>query len=172
MRKAIARPRRSLPRAASAPGERPLPHVTDLLAQRVAALSRALDRQAEGTLARRTDMTLLESRILAYVAVYAPITMTDLAAGMFIDFGQTSRLASRLVKLGYLVRRKNAEDQRSVLLTLSPRGEVAYARMQRSVTNWNRVLMAQLQPDEFAVLDRALRRLTSFVSNYSRHDQD
>ena len=148
-----------------------LPHVTELLTQKIATLSRALDRQAEGTLAERTDMTVLESRMLAFVAANGPLSITDLASGMFIDFGQTSRLISRLVNLGYVARTKNAGDQRSVLLKLSQKGVTAYNRMQRSVLRWNHILMAQLRPEELHVLADVLPRLTTFVGNYSRQSR-
>src|SRR5262245_33180054 len=58
-----------------------LPHVTQMLAQKIATLSRALDRQAEAIVAERTDMRLIECRTLAYVEAHEPIAITELAAG-------------------------------------------------------------------------------------------
>jgi len=137
--------------------------VADLLAQRIATLSRALDRQAEAIIAQRTDMTLLEARILAYVQANEPTAIRDLAARMFIDAAQASRLTSKLVARGYLQRTANVEDQRVIYLSLSSKGRAAYERMQRSASAWNKALLSQLKSPEIAVLDRALALLTEYV---------
>jgi len=140
-----------------------LPHVIELFAQKLANLNRALDRQAENAIAARTEMSLLECRVLAHIAARGPIAISDLAAGMFLDGGQTSRLASRLVSLGYIRRERNAEDQRSTLLSLTPAGTEAYARMQRSVLAWNNVLMEQMSSADFEAANRVIDTLTAFV---------
>jgi len=140
------------------------PHVTELFAQKLASLNRALDRQAEEAVAARTDMSLLECRVLGYVAAHAPVAVSDLANGMFLDGGQTSRLASRLVSLGYVRRDRNAEDQRSTLLSLTREGTEAYRRMQRSVLNWNRILMEQIPSADFEAANRVIDSLTAFVA--------
>lgn len=153
-------------RAGSETADAALPHVTEMLAQKIATLSRALDRQAEAIVAERTEMTLIETRTLAYVEAHAPIAMTELASGMFIDSGQMSRLVSKLVALGYIERTRNDDDQRSIQISLTPRGQAAYARMQKSVHIWNRRLMAELRAEDVKTLNLALDRLTEFVAGY------
>jgi DNA-binding MarR family transcriptional regulator len=159
---------RKSPAPAHATGAVPvaLPHVTQMLAQKVAALNRALDRQAEAVVAARTDMRLIECRTLAYVEANEPIAVTDLAARMFIDGGQMSRLVSKLVSLGYVERSRNDDDQRSNHVRLTPRGRAAYARMQKSVHTWNMRLVARLDPEDVKRLNATLDQLTDFVAHH------
>jgi DNA-binding MarR family transcriptional regulator len=152
---------KTAPNASSSTGE--LPHVTTLFAQKMASLNRALDRQAEAVVAARTEMSLLECRVLSYVAAHSPVSIRDVASGMFLDQGQTSRLSSRLADLGYLARTRSEEDQRSTFLTLTRKGSEAYERMRRSVSAWNRSLMDQISPEEFKTVDRVIDQLTRFV---------
>jgi len=141
-----------------------IPHVTEMLAQKVATLSRALDQQAEAAIAVRTEMTLLECRLLAFVETYGPVTAGGLAARMFIDGGQMSRLISKLSNRGYLIRTRGADDQRTAYLTLSPDGRAAYSRMQRSVWNWHKKLAAQMHSVDIDNLNATLDNLIYFLS--------
>jgi DNA-binding MarR family transcriptional regulator len=156
----------SAPGPSSSPAE--LPHVTTLFAQKMASLNRALDRQAEAVVAARTEMSLLECRVLSYVAAHSPVSIRDVASGMFLDQGQTSRLSSRLTELGYLARTRSEEDQRSTFLTLTRKGSEVYERMRRSVSAWNRSLMEQISPEEFKTVDRVIDQLTRFVEAQTR----
>lgn len=134
-------------------------NVADLPTQKIAAISRALDRAAETAIASRADLTLIECRVLAHIERFAPVPIGDLAAGMFIDAGQTSRTVTSLVGRGYIRRVAHPEDQRSMRLELTTKGRAQYERMRRSVAAWNERLMQGLTTAQQKALVKGLDHL-------------
>lgn len=140
-------------------------HVTDLPTQKLLTIARALDQKAEAVLASRTDFSTLEGRVLAFIEARAPVSVSDVATGMFMDTGQTSRIVSSLTRKGYVHRGANDRDQRSTLLGLSPRGKIACERMLRSTSNWNRRILAALSPEDIAPFQRSLDKILDFLAS-------
>ena len=145
-----------------------LAHVADMPTQKIAAISRALDRAAETAIASRADLTLIECRVLAHIELFAPVPIGDLASGMFIDAGQTSRTVTSLVRRGYIRRVANPEDHRSNCLELTAKGRAQYERMRKSVAAWNARLMEGLTSVQRKALARGLDHLLATIENTTR----
>jgi DNA-binding MarR family transcriptional regulator len=143
-------------------------HVADMPTQKIAAVSRALDRAAETAIASRADLTLIECRVLAHIEVHAPVAIGDLASGMFIDNGQTSRTVTSLVGRGYIRRVANPEDQRSNCLELSAKGRAQYERMRKSVAAWNERLMQGMSGAQRKALVKGLDHLLATIESTTR----
>lgn len=98
---------------------------------------------------------------LALLALWerAPRSVGDLSAALGLDTGTLSPLLKRLQAAGLVTRRRDATDERRVLIGLT---ESARALRQRLADVPARIL-SQLDLDETALRDlrRQLRRLTS-----------
>ena len=103
-----------------------------------------------------TDLTPLEFAVMAYInkAVGEPgIDQTALAARIGIDRNNTSLLVSQLVAKGLLETRISANDRRTRLLWLTPRGEKLHARLYPLAgADQLRILDAALEPAEREML--------------------
>jgi len=95
---------------------------------------RALRAGAEGG-----ELSHMESRALAYFARNPGATQRDLVLHSGRDKAQVTRLVAVLRDRGLLEARPDPADRRSALLSLSARGEAAFARAERQ----GRLLAAQ-----------------------------
>jgi len=70
----------------------------------------------------RRVLSAHQARILDYLDAVEPTTLKDLAAHSGVTPGTMSIAIDRLVRKGYVLRVRDAEDGRRVNLTLSPSG--------------------------------------------------
>ena len=80
------------------------------------------------------DLTLTQLRALSVLAERQPARVGELAKAMDVSLGSASALADRLVRLGFLVRRSDPADRRSVLLHLHARGTRLLDGLERGST--------------------------------------
>jgi len=91
------------------------------------------------------DLTFTQLRALFVLATRQPLRVGDLADALAMSLASASALGERLGRMGYLRRERGVEDQRTVLLVLSPEGTRLLDRLERESTNQ---------------LSRAIRRMT------------
>lgn len=89
-----------------------------------------------------------DSSILVHLNETVPVTPTQLAAHLSVRGSTLSAAIHRLEQLGYLQRKRMAQDRRAVSLTLSPHGAKAMA--ETSVLDAERVaaVLAKLNRNE------------------------
>jgi MarR family transcriptional regulator, organic hydroperoxide resistance regulator len=89
-----------------------------------------------------------DSSILVHLNETVPVTPTQLAAHLSVRGSTLSAAIHRLEQLGYLQRKKMAQDRRAVSLTLTPHGAKAMA--ETSVLDAERVadVLAKLNRNE------------------------
>ena len=90
------------------------------------------------------------------------VLVKELGAALQLDYGTLTPLLKRLETHGLLRRERRADDERSVLITLTEQGTALRDRAE-AVPG----LMAKatgLEPAEFAQLRAALRQLTANVT--------
>src|SRR5258708_31975944 len=90
------------------------------------------------------------------------VLVKQLGAALHVGYGTLTRVLKRLEAHGVLRRERRADDERSVLITLTEQGTAPRDRAE-AVPG----LMAKgtgLEPAEFAQLRAALRQLTSNVT--------
>ncbi len=88
----------------------------------------------------------------------SPIQMGELSQRLYLDSGTLTPLLKRLAAAGYLIRTRDAGDERRVLLTLTPAGLVLKQRA-RSVPA---ALASQFEgdPEQVSAFRGALQHLT------------
>jgi DNA-binding MarR family transcriptional regulator len=109
-----------------------------------------------------------DSSILVHLNETFPVSPTELAAHLSVRGSTLSAAIHRLEQLGYLQRKKMAQDRRAVSLTLTPHGAKAMAAT--SVLDAERVgaVLEKLNPNEkkralegLALLAKASRQTMS-----------
>jgi len=80
------------------------------------------------------DLTFAQLRALFVLGPRQPVRVGDLAVALGMSLASASALSERLGRLGYVTRQRGVEDQRTVLLVLSPEGTRLLDRLERRST--------------------------------------
>jgi DNA-binding MarR family transcriptional regulator len=89
------------------------------------------------------------------------VPMGAVADGHLNRASDATRLADRLIKLGYLERFNSAEDRRVVLVRVTPAGRDVFVRLTRRVKELHRAQWHHLSPGELGELNRLLAKALS-----------
>jgi DNA-binding MarR family transcriptional regulator len=122
-----------------------------------------LMRQLERDLAKETGLALADFDVLAQLALAGgSLRMTELADRALISRSGMTRRVARLVDVGLVVRRANADgDARAVVVALTDAG---VARLTKAAPVHARgifdLFVARLDDRELAVLESALEKVT------------
>ena len=92
-------------------------------------LARLLERHNERWYQSQFGLSLPEVRGIAITGSVRQLTLKRLCQEADLDRSQGSRLVTRLVERGLLMRLDHPKDQRSALLTLTPRGEKLFPEL-------------------------------------------
>jgi MarR family transcriptional regulator, 2-MHQ and catechol-resistance regulon repressor len=79
------------------------------------------------------DVSVTQCYALEALAERGPLTLNDLAAGLFLDKSTASRVVDGLQRKGYAERQENPESRRSILVGITPQGEAVRARIEQDV---------------------------------------
>ncbi|MBV8534417.1 MAG: winged helix DNA-binding protein, partial [Alphaproteobacteria bacterium] len=128
----------------------------------VEALGRLLAcRNAFG---RALGLTASQFAVLMGVAfrqASAGVTIRDLARHVALAPTHVTTEVGRLIRRGYLAKRPSPKDRRSVLVSLTGRGERAIAGVAPLVRGTNDVLFQGVAPEDLEIVSRTMRRVTS-----------
>ena len=80
-----------------------------------------------------------------YVGKHPGCTQSELTAALHLDWGHSQRTVLKLVESGFLVRRKEGRVYR---LTLSDKGQQAFAASHQVFFDWDEQALANLTPEE------------------------
>lgn len=94
----------------------------------------------------------------AYRQGQAGVSIGELAGHVRLAATHVTTEVGRLIRLGLMVKRANADDRRSRLVSLSPAGEAAIAAVAPFVREVNDLLFEDVGDEEWRALDRFLRR--------------
>jgi DNA-binding MarR family transcriptional regulator len=137
--------------------------IKDFLTFRINILYRLLDRQLKKMLADHHHLSIAEWRVLGQLATNSPTTVREVAATTYMAKSQISRAARCLVRSGYVLRGKDAEDDRSAVFAITREGQRKYKTVMRMNQERQRRLLSQLEPSERRVMFEATEKLIEFV---------
>ena len=130
---------------------------------KVGMLRRALDRYSTPAITDQFDVTLAEWRVLTLLYGSSPATVRELCDMLQADKAEVSRACAGLVKRGLAHRRNDSDDARSVLITITPRGE----RLHDAIVPVRQALQDELETalsrSEIAEFHRILEKLMSHM---------
>jgi DNA-binding MarR family transcriptional regulator len=133
--------------------------LAQLLSHRLAVVANLLSRSQVMRFEAVSDISLPEWRVLVLVNNQGPLPVKQLAEEAGLDFGQASRLVSRMCENGMIVKDKT-DDARSVLLSLTAAGKALHRKLWKVATQTNQDFLETLGQKEPTVLLKALDSLS------------
>jgi DNA-binding MarR family transcriptional regulator len=109
-------------------------------------------------------LTLAEWRVLTNLYSSSPTTSRQLCLRLHTDKAEVSRACAGLIRRGYASRRTDANDRRSALIVITPRGERLHDAVIPLRQALQKELEAPLSKAEVAELHRILDTLMQYVS--------
>lgn len=133
--------------------------LANLLSYRLSIVANQLSRSQLMRFASISEISLPEWRILVLVNNFGPLSVKSLSRHAGLDFGQTSRIVSRMSE-NELIRKDRTDDARSVNLALTTKGRALHRRLWTVAMQCNSDFLESLSKSERDVLMAALDTLS------------
>jgi MarR family transcriptional regulator, organic hydroperoxide resistance regulator len=104
--------------------------------------------------AEKAGLGLTDMQMLHMLQLYGPSTPSRLAAGTGLSSGGVTVALDRLEKAGYIRRKPNPADRRSLLVTLIPASLAKLVGLYEGVESETRRLLATLPQDDLEAVIR------------------
>ena len=145
------------------------PDTADVLAQRIAAVRRfnRFYTRRIGVLQEGLGLSafsLTEARILYELSARGRTTARTLSEDLGIDAGYLSRLVRRFDEQGLVVRTPSNDDARQIILSLTPRGEAAFAKLDATTCAEIGAVLRELPHTDQARLTEAMATIERILS--------
>jgi len=154
----VARLARAAPATDAGPA---VPALDQTFTHRLHTLHKLTDRVSQAAYLADAGLPLGEGRCLAAVGAFAPLSVVDLAGRANLTKGQASRAVQALADQGLVCKLASSSDGRSVVLTLTPAGELVWQRVMAVITRRNAEILACLSDAECGQLIDLLGRLVT-----------
>ena len=96
-------------------------------------------------------------------------TVTELAGWFTVTKGAVSQVAGKLTRTGYVIKERNPENGKEVLLSLTPKGEIVLAGHEEFHRGFDREMLeefANLTNGQLMELQGIMARMTKHVDRY------
>ena len=103
------------------------------------------------------DLTFTQLRALSVLARRQPLRMSDLAEALQMTLPSASALADRMVRRGFVTRRSDPDDRRTVLLELARPGRRILDALERGSSEHMGRVIDGMTGEERAALATTLR---------------
>jgi DNA-binding MarR family transcriptional regulator len=130
-----------------------------LLSHRVLVLSNTLARAAARYYPRRFGVRLAEWRVIDALHAGRGISANQISQWLQTDKAWVGRSVERLIAAGYVRRRPDPQHGRRLLLTLTAKGERAYAAIAAAAQRRHDNVLKALTAEEREILERILNKL-------------
>ncbi len=118
-----------------------------------------------------SDLSVAEMHTLEGIGLYEARTMSETAATLGITTGTLTVAIDRLVRKGYVARRRDSEDRRVVRISLTKKGKLAYRMHNKFHTLLVDRLIHPLDEKQRQVLLDTLMAISDFVGEqYHRYN--
>lgn len=108
-------------------------------------------------------------RVLAVLSSNGGQRQIDLAELTSIDASTLSRLVTRLVRTGLVVRSRSRINGREVVVMLSPKGRAIVDRLIPAALGYEGIVSAGVPKKDLAVVKRSLRKMYANMSRPRGH---
>jgi DNA-binding MarR family transcriptional regulator len=109
-----------------------------------------------------SDLTMTEMHTIHAVGDERPRTMSEVAKELNITMGTLTTGNDKLIKKGYVIRKRTEEDKRVVLVELTEKGIEAKKMHDEFHQDMIRSVIDSLEGDEERILTEALKKLIQF----------
>ncbi|MEO1200530.1 MAG: MarR family transcriptional regulator [Pseudomonadota bacterium] len=111
------------------------------------------------------DVTLAQWGALLVISSAKGASPSQIAAGIGIDRGATTRLIARMEAKGLITREDDKDDARSVVLRLTPQAEALMPQLIARSRKVNQDALARLDPESAGMLLPSLSQLLERLRN-------
>lgn len=109
-----------------------------------------------------SDLSVTELHTIGAISMYQERTMTEVAQDLKITVGTLTTAINKLIKKGYVERKRIEEDRRVVLVHLTKRGKLAYRLHEKFHNDMINDTINGISEKEEEVLISSLERLNIF----------
>lgn len=131
------------------------------LLREVARLHVQLQRES---LSCCNGITPAQCGILSELGRSGPLTLAEIGRRLGLDKGWISRVVEALAREGVVDKAPGTADRRTLIVSLSPRGEALWKELNQSLDALEASIMNRLRPDERSEVHRSLLRLRQVLS--------
>lgn len=139
---------------------------------RVNRLAERLTRDVLPVYRDSYGLTRPEWRVLAHLGACGANSARDLVGLTALDKVQVSRAVAQLEKRGWLTRQVDAADRRVSLLALTAPGQAVFNELMPMMMAKQAAMLAVLDEDQRATIERALSDLEAAFGIACRDDQN
>lgn len=109
-----------------------------------------------------SDLTITEMHTIHAVGDERPRTMSEVAKELNITMGTLTTGIDKLIKKGYVIRRRTEEDKRVVLVELTEKGIEAKRMHDEFHQEMIRSVIDTMDTEEEIILTKSLKKLIDF----------
>lgn len=131
----------------------------NFLPYRLSTLSHRVSTTIAQVYEKRFGLSIPEWRVIAILGRFPGLSAVEVAERTFLDKVAVSRAVSKLLKNGRIDREFADADRRRSILNLSDEGRRVHDEVAPLALQFERDLLAGLDEDERASLDRTMERL-------------
>ena len=119
---------------------------------------------------RKFGLNLLSARVLVVLLVNKSATVGELAEATSIDPSTLSHILRRLGRQGLFTKARQAHDNRSVLVKLTPKGKRLAEKCLDSVADHERAITRGVDPERIRRLKATLQEIYANVASFGGED--
>lgn len=131
----------------------------DFFPYQVRIFYRAVSERVAGIYKERYGLSVQEWRIMAVLGPASELSASEIVQRSSMDKVTISRAISKLTDRGYIIQKSDPMDGRRVTLRLSDRGQATFDELVPQVLNVERLLLADLSPEERVQLSDLMQKV-------------
>ena len=132
----------------------------------IARLNARLTAQAVRILRETSDLSLSQWRLMAVIDSQGPISMAEFIRFTEFDKGQTSRVASDLLRRGFLSAQEAENSKRIQILSFTPLGRAAFDAAAVRMKQRREFMVQALSPAEHVQLQVMVDKLNAACDRF------
>lgn len=109
-----------------------------------------------------SDISVTELHTIEAIGMYSERTMSEVAQDLKITVGTLTAAVNKLIKKGYVERRRTEKDRRVVMIYATKKGKLAYRLHQKFHNDMISQTISGVSKEEEEVLISSLERLNLF----------
>ena len=109
-----------------------------------------------------SDISVTEIHTIEAIGMYKDRTMTEVAQDLKITVGTLTTAITKLIKKGYVERKRTEEDRRVVLIHATKKGKLAYRLHEKFHSDMINETIGVLDEDQEKILVSSLEKLNVF----------
>lgn len=120
-----------------------------------------------------SDLSVTEMHTIEAIGMYHPRTMSEVAQDLKITVGTLTTAITRLVKKGYVERKRVEDDRRVVQIQLTKKGKLAYRIHEKFHTDMIHAMIEGMEIEDEEILVKSLSQLSDYLkSHYHLNQQE